>query len=139
MKKAMFPILGLMLIALLSGCMTAGSFLSQNVTNVELSEPNFHIAAKNVEGYSDASYVLGFSLSYGPVANTFALARVGGTAKMYDQALKDLWNNYEAQYGDRKGKNLVLANIRTDSEILNLFVYTQTKLYITADIIEFKE
>lgn len=123
----------------LSGCYTGGSFLAQNVTNVELSETNFDIVARNVEGSAYADYFLGVGVSMGAVSNTFALARVGGTAMLYDEAIKSLWKNYEAKYGSTEGKNLVLANVRYDTDILNLLLFTKTTLYIHADVIEFKE
>jgi hypothetical protein len=123
----------------LSGCTAGGSFLANNVTSVELSDPNFEIVARNVEGHAQADYLIGFSFSTGFVANTFALVRVGGTAKLYDDAIQNLWKNYREQHGDTEGKNLLLVNIRYDTDILNLFVYTQTDLYINADVIEFVE
>ena len=129
----------LLLLTFFVGCSTGGSFLANNVTNVELSEPNFDIVAKNVEGYSKASYLIGLTYSSGSIANTIALARVGGTAKLYDDAIQNLWNNFTLKYGNPEGKKLVLANIRIDNDMLNLLVYTHTELYITADVIEFKE
>ncbi len=127
------------LMAFLSGCYSAGSFLSQNVTNVELSDPNFNYVARNLEGSSKADYLIGVSFSTGFLANTFALVRVGGTATLYDDAIQDLWKKYKEKHGDLDGKKLALVNIRYDSDIINLFVYTQTKLYIHADIVEFTE
>ncbi|MCB0731340.1 MAG: hypothetical protein KDC88_09930 [Ignavibacteriae bacterium] len=126
------------ILILLTSCSTGGSFLSMNATNVELSESNFNVVARNVEGKSNAAYVLGFTYSAGSISNTFALARVNGSSKLYDDAIQNLWNNYKAEYGDTEGKNLVLANIRIDNDMLNLFLYTETKLFVTADIIEFK-
>ena len=127
------------MLALFSGCFTGGSFLSQNVTNVQLSDSKFKIVARDLEGYSKAEYLIGFSYSSGFMANTLALARIGGSAKLYDDAIKNLWKNYQAQYGESEGKKLVLANIRYDTDILNLLVYTRTELYIHADVIEFEE
>ncbi len=138
-QKSMILFLFFVLLALLTGCSTGGSFLANNVTNVELSEPNFDIVAKNVEGYSKASYIIGLSYSTGSIANTLALARVGGTAKLYDDAIQNLWNNFELKYGNPEGKKLVLANIRIDNDMLNLLIYTHTEVYITADVIEFIE
>jgi len=123
----------------LSGCSTGGSFLSQNVTDIELSRNNFDIIAKDLEGSAHADYLIGLSTSVGAVSNTFALVRVGGTATLYNDAIKSLWKNYEKNYGSTKGKNLVLANVRYDTDILNLILFTKTTLYIHADIIEFKE
>jgi hypothetical protein len=126
-------------ITVISGCYSAGSFLSQNVTNVELSDPNFSYVATNLEGTSQADYLIGISFSTGFMANTFALVRVGGTATLYDDAVQDLWEKYKEKNGDIEGKKLALVNIRYDTDILNLFVYTQTKLYIHADVVEFTE
>lgn len=139
MKKIILLFSFLILVAFLSSCTTGGSFLAQNVTNVELSKPNFKIVAKNLEGYSKASYLIGLSYSTGNVANTLALVRIGGTAKLYDDAIKDIWKKYREKYGATEENNLVLANIRIDNDILNLLVYTQSELYITADIVEFEE
>ena len=50
-----------------------------------------------------------------------------------------LWKNYQKEYGEIEGKKLVLTNIRYDTDILNLILYTQTKLFITADVVEFVE
>lgn len=137
MKKSIFLFLLFLIMIYVSSCTTGGSFLAHNVTNVELSENNFEIVAKNIEGYSKASYLIGFTFSTGNVANTLALFRIGGTAKLYDDAIQNVWKNYKEKYGDPEGKKLVLANIRFDNDMLNLLVYTQTELYITADVIEF--
>jgi len=138
-QKTILLMLLPILIILFSSCTTGGSFIANNVTNVELSGPEFKIVAKNVEGYSKASYIIGVSYSSGFMANTLAIARIGGTAKLYDHAIQNLWQNYEAKHGETEGKNLVLANIRIDADLLNLILYTQTELYITADVIEFEE
>ena len=65
--------------------------------------------------------------------------RIGGTAKLYDDAIQNVWEKYKEKYAGTEGKKLALVNIRIDNDMLNLFVYTQTELYITADIIEFEE
>jgi len=98
------------------------------VTNIELSRTNFDIIAKNLEGSSYADYLIGFGTSVGAVSNTFALVRVGGTATLYDDAIKSLWKNYEENYGSTEGKNLVLANVRYDTDILNLLLFTKNIL-----------
>jgi hypothetical protein len=124
---------------LINACTTGGSFISSNTTSVELSEPNFDVVAKNIQGKSKASYILGVTYSAGSIANSLALARVSGSAKLYDDAMKDLWKNFETEYGEMGDRNLVLANIRIDNDMLNFILYAQTELYITADVIEFKE
>ena len=127
------------IVAFFLGCTTGGSLLTHNVTNVELSDSEFNIVAKNVEGHSSASYLIGLTYSAGSVSNTLALVRIGGTAKLYNDAIKNLWDNFYAEYGGEEDKNYVLANIRIDNDMLNLILYTKTDLYITADIIEFEE
>ena len=139
MKKSILILSSLLLLVYLSGCSTGGSFMANNVTNVELSEQNFEFVARNVEGFSRAEYVIGLSYSSGFMANTLALVRTGGSAKLYDDAIKNLWDNFRKDYGDTEGRNLLLANVRYDTDILNLLLYTQTDLYIHADIIEFEE
>jgi hypothetical protein len=124
---------------LLYGCTTGNAFLAQNQTNIELSEDNFDIVAKDVMGTAHADYLLGFSGSSGPVTNTLALVRVGGTAMLYNDALNNLWINFEENYGSAEGKNLVLANVRYDVDILNLLVFTKTTLYVHADVVEFNQ
>jgi hypothetical protein len=136
-KKTIIFLSSLVLLAFLSGCSAGGSFMANNVTNVDLSEQNFEIIARNVEGFSRAEYIIGISYSTGFIANTLALARTGGSAKLYDDALKNLWDNFRKDYGDTEGKNLLLANVRFDTDILNLLFYTQTDLYIHADVIKF--
>jgi len=138
-KKTILFLISLLLLAYLSGCSTGGSFMASNVTNVELSEQNFKYVARNVEGFSRAEYVIGISYSSGFVANTLALVRTGGSAKLYNDAIKNLWENFKIEYGNTEGRNLLLANVRYDTDILNLLLYTQTDLYIHADIIEFEE
>ena len=49
-----------------------------------------------------------------------------------------LWNNYRKIYGDTEGKKLTIFNIHHDFEILNTFVYSKTKNFITADAVEFE-
>ena len=139
MKKSILILSSLILMVYLSGCSTGGSFMANNVTNVELSKQNFEFVARNVEGFSRAEYVIGISYSTGSIANTLALVRTGGSAKLYDDAIKNLWDNFRKDYGDTEGRNLLLANVRYDTDILNLLLYTQTDLYIYADIIEFEE
>lgn len=120
------------------GCTTAGTFQSQNVTNIELSETNFEIIARNVSGRAHADFLLGISSSTGSVGSTLALVRVGGTPTLYNDAIMDLWDDFEDDYGSAEGRNLVLANVRYDTDILNLVVFTKTTLIIHADVIEFR-
>lgn len=122
---------------LLTGCSNMGAFLSANQTIVNLNEGNYTIAATNVTGESDAGYLLGVSYSTGTTASTLALARVSGTGKLYAEALEDLWANFEAENDPVEGQRFALANIRYDSDILNLIVYTKLSITVRADVIVF--
>jgi hypothetical protein len=58
---------------------------------------------------------------------------------LYKEALEDLWINYEKDHGATNGKRLALANIRYDTDILNLLIYTKVMVGVRADVIEFTE
>ena len=139
MKKTKVLIVLITLITLLSSCGTGGAFQAHHITNVELSEPNYNIVARNVSGSAMQGYILGLSYSQGSDVGSFGIAKVAGVEKPYDSALKDLWKNYEEEHGKIEGKKLALVNIRNDSEVLNTILYTQAKYFITADVIEFIE
>lgn len=124
---------------LATGCMTNGMFVSMNQTNVQLSEPNYEIVAANVNGQASAGYLIGLSYGMGPAAGTIALIRIQGDGLLYDQAIKNLWDNYKEKHGSIEGKKLALTNVRYDTDNLNLLVYTKASISVRADIIEFKE
>lgn len=126
-----------LLVIILSGCSSSGAFLAINQTSVELGEANYTIVETGVHGEAEAGYILGLSYSSGFIANTFALARVSGTDKLYSDALDNLWENYESNHGAIGDKKLALTNVRYDAEILNLLLYTGTKITVRADIVEF--
>lgn len=121
------------------GCSSSGMFTSGNVTEVQLQKNNFKIVARNVSGEAQAGYILGGTFSMGMATNTFAVARVSGSGMLYKEALENLWKNFETTNGSVEGKRLALVNVRYDSDALNLFVYTQPKIVIRADVVEFTE
>ena len=121
-----------------SGCSNTGAFLSANQTIVNLNGGNYTIAATNVTGESESAYIFGLSYSTGLSAATLAIARVEGTGMLYAEALENLWLNYEVANGTVRNQKLALANVRYDSDILNLVVYTKVKVTVRADIIEFE-
>lgn len=123
---------------LLTGCTNSGAFLAANQTIVNLNEGNYAITATNVTGESEAEYILGVSYSTGPTATTLAVARVNGTEMLYADALENLWENYEEVHGDVEEGTLALANVRYDTDILNLLLYTKVVLTVRADIVEFR-
>lgn len=135
MKKLFISLL--FLSVLLTGCSNAGAFLSGNQTILNLTEGNYSITATNVTGESKSGYIFGFSYSTGLMASSFAIARVEGSGRLYAEALEDLWSNYETDNGPVANQRLALANVRYDTDILNLFFYTEIRLIIRADVVEF--
>lgn len=122
---------------ILTGCSNTGAFLSANQTLVNLNEGNYSIAAINVSGEAESGFILGVSYSTGLTAATLAIARVNGTGMIYAEALEDLWATYESENGTVTDQKLALANIRYDTDILNLVLYTKVKITVRADIIRF--
>lgn len=121
-----------------TSCTTSGLFFSTHLTNVELSDSNYEIVARNIKGEAQAEYILGLSLALRGELQTLALARVGGEEMLYQQAMENLWKNFETQYSQEvEGRKLALVNVRYDSDAINLLLYTRPKISIRADIIEF--
>lgn len=139
MNKIIRSLFSIALLTALSGCGTSGAFRANQVTNVQLSQANFNIVARDVQGTAMQGYLIGISVPQGGDVGTFALVRVSGVKKLFDAAVKDLWKNYREKYGDPEGKKLALVNVRQDTETLNTLVYTQAKIFITADVVEFVE
>lgn len=139
MKRTLFvAVVLILLIASFTGCTNSGMFLSANVTDVKLSEANYQIIATNITGSSRAGYIFGLSFVSGGEAGTMALARVSGTGMLYQEALENLWENFEKDHGPREDRIIALVNVHYDSDILNLLFYTEVKLFIRADVVEFK-
>ena len=139
MKKTILALVVITLVISITGCGTMGSFRANNVTNVELSQANFNIVARDLQGSAKEGYLFGVSAPQGSDINTFGLIKISGDEKPYATAVKNLWKSYQEKYGDIKGKNLVLINIRQDNEMLNTLIYTEIKYFITADVAEFIE
>ncbi len=139
MQKAKVLLIIVVLVALASGCGTMGAFHANNVTNVELSEANFNIVAREVQGSATQGYLFGFSVQQYSDVTTFGIIKISGDDKLYNTAINSLWDNYRERYGETEGRNLVLVNIRQDTKTLNTLVYTQADLFITADVVEFTE
>jgi hypothetical protein len=135
MKKSLVPVL--FTAVLLAGCSNTGAFLSGNQTILNLNEGNYSIAATNITGESESAYVFGLSYSTGLMATSFAIARVEGSGQLYADALENLWANFESEYGSVTNQKLALANVRYDTDILNLFFYTKVRLIVRADVVEF--
>jgi hypothetical protein len=136
--------LGLVVIAILSvvtltGCSNGGIFAGSNVTDVQLQKNNFKIVARDISGEAQAGYLIGGTISSGMETHSFALVRVSGTGMLYKEAFADLWKNYEVAHGPVGDKKIAFINLRYDSDALNLILYTQAKVMIRADVVEFTE
>lgn len=123
----------------LTGCFSSGTFLSGNVTDVQLTQGNYNIVATDVHGTASAGYLLGVSGGPGMSTAAVALARVSGDDNLYQTALSNLWDNVRSRYGEVEGENLALVNVRYDVSALNLLVYTQPTLTVRADVVEFTD
>ncbi len=135
-RNLILPLFALSL--LISGCGNSGAFLASNSTDVQLSQGNYQIVAKNVTGSAESSYILGASHSWGITTQSFGLFPLQGTKTLYKDAREELWTNFEEQYTSVEGKKLALVNIQYDAATSNYFVYTHAKITITADVIEFE-
>jgi len=140
MKKIILSLLIATVLILFSSCGTMGTFKANNVTNVELSQANYNIVAKDLEGSASQGYLIGVSApGYGSDVGIVGLIKVSGEDKPYALAVKRLWDSYKEKYGDPEGKKLALVNIRQDTKVLNTLVYTEATIFITADVVEFTE
>lgn len=139
MKKIPELVLITAVIFVSNGCASTGFLNSTNLTEVELAQENYRIVATGVRGAATAGYLLGVSAALGPEMQTFALVRVSGEGALYGEAMADLWDHFEEDYGDVGNRSLALVNIRYDSDALNLIVYTRPTVYIQADVVEFVE
>lgn len=136
MMKKLF----LLLVAVIcTGCTTSGAFLSLNQTQVKLAQANYQIVATGVSGEAESGYILGVSYATGPTAMTFAVARITGSGMLYSEAIENLWINFEKDHGAIDGGALALANVRYDSDILNLLLFTKVTVSVRADVIEFTD
>lgn len=136
-KILILLILGAMII--FGGCANTGMYLSSHQTQIQLTEPNFRIVAKNVSGEAKSAHLFGLTYSLGAMTETIGLIKLEGTGKLYQEAMEDLWNNYEKAHGPVEGKKLALVNVRYDSDFSNWIVYTGANIFIRADVIEFQE
>lgn len=122
-----------------AGCSTGGMFVAANLTDVQLQKGNFKILARGVTGEAKAGYLLGVTVPYGMTTNTFALARVDGTGMLYKEAIDNMWKSFESAHGSAEGKKLALINVHYDADALNLFFYTEPRVIVRADVVEFTE
>ena len=138
-QRMLIASLSIALFAGLAGCSTAGMFMAANVTDVQLQKNNYRIVARGVTGQAHAGYLFGGTFSVGITTSTTALVRVSGTGMLYKEALDDLWKTFESTYGPVGNKTVALTNVHFDSDALNLLIYTEARIYVRADVVEFTE
>lgn len=124
-------------VASISSCANSGGFMSSHNTNVELSENNYEIVATNLSGESVVGYVFGASFSLGAVSHSAGLFRAEGTGNVYEEALEALYASYENEHGSMAGSSVAFINVRYDTDMLNLFFYTELKVKVRADVVRF--
>lgn len=137
MKKIPIAIL-LTGILVVSGCASTGVTTSAHVTNVQLGEPDFRIVATSVSGEASSEALFGVSYGLGMAATQLAIIPLTSDRMLYKMAMEKLWSNFEAAHGSATNRKLALANVRYDSETLNLFLYTKVTTVIVADVVEFE-
>jgi hypothetical protein len=64
---------------------------------------------------------------------------VSGSGQLYGAALEDLWSSFAAEHGSAEGRTLALTNVRSDTDALNLLLYTSSTVTIRADVVEFTD
>ena len=141
MRKLALPLtlVAAVLAMSLSGCGQAGLFAAGNLTQVQLSEPNYKIVATSVSGDSEAAYLIGVAFSNGPQTGSVSLHRLKGSGKLYKEAMENLWQTFAAEHGAVAGRRLALVNVRYDAATRNFLVYNDVRLSIRADVVEFVE
>ncbi len=80
-----------------------------------------------------ASYLIGVTVSSGPVTNSISLKRFSGTGKLYQEALDNLWGQFAAEHGAVEGRRLALTNVRYDADTRNFALYSDVVLAVRAD------
>lgn len=123
---------------LFNACSSTGVTASSHLTNVQLTNPNFRLVKANVSGEASSDAILGVSFSFGMATSQMALIPLSKERMLYQAAMKKLWENFEATNGPVSGRRLALANLRYDSDCLNVLVYTKARTVIVADVVEFE-
>jgi hypothetical protein len=122
---------------IVTGCGNSGAFLATHATQVQLGEGNYQIVAQNVTGSAQNAAILGLSHSWGLTTQSYGLIPLKGSKMMYKDAREALWTSFEELYGSAGGRKLALVNVQYDAATTNYIFYTQAKITITADVIEF--
>jgi len=96
----------------LSGCTQTGTFTAENLTTVELSEPNYEVVATGVSGTAKAGYLISASFSDGAKSSSIPLFRVSGTGHLYKEAM-GLWADFESEHARWLVDTWALINIHS--------------------------
>ena len=137
MRKATIAVLILGVVAL-SGCAQTGTFTAENLTTVELSEPNYEVVATGVSGAAKAGYLIGASFSDGAKSGSISLFRVSGTGHLYKKAM-GLWADFESKHARWLVDTWALINIPYDADTRDFLVYNDIAVSLRADVVEFTD
>ncbi len=139
MKKltSIFFLLGAFAL-LMQGCASTGLTAASQLTNVQLGSANFRIVATNVSGEASSRGMLGVSFGFGMAVTQMALIPLENDRTLYRNAMKNLWENFEAVNGAPINRKLALVNVRYDSESLNTLFFTKISAVVVADVVEFQ-
>ena len=137
MRKATIAVLILDVVAL-SGCAQTGTFTAENLTTVELSEPNYEVVATGVSGTAKAGYLIGASFSTGAKSGSISLLRVSGTGHLYKEAM-GLWADFESKHARWLVDTWALINIPYDADTRDFLVYNDIAVSLRADVVEFTD
>jgi len=110
----------LLVVFLIAGCTSTGTFPQTSGTQVDLSRKNFRVVKANATGSSSGFKLLGF---------------IPFSAPTYTQAMSHLYQ----KAGVTEGKAQTLTNVTQERSSLYLILFSIPKLTIRADVIEFTE
>lgn len=111
-------ILGIVILAFLTGCASVGSFPHTSATTVDLTRNNYRIVKSNAIGESHGFRLLGLIPFASPT---------------YTGAMSDLYS----KAGVAEGKAQALANVTQEQSSIYLILFSIPKVTVRADIVEF--
>lgn len=118
--RALAAFLVLLVMSLIVGCTSTGTFPQTSGTQVDLGRKNFRVVKANAVGKSSGFKLFGF---------------IPFTSPTYTEAMSDL---YRAA-GLTEGRAQTLTNVTQENSTLYLVLFSIPKLTIRADVIEFTE
>ena len=118
LHKSLIVLLSVLAIGIMAtGCSTTGGYIGPSIqTEVQLGQANFDIV-KSVTGEAKANYYFGIGPSQ---------------QNLFSQAKRDMITK-----ADLTGSQ-ALVNVTTDTKISWFLIWSQKKVYVSAEVVEFK-